>query len=242
MMRCVAVAVFVGLAGLVPAAALANNTAAAADANAEAALIKSAQLSAAVFAQAAGLQPVQINGARGELFSAPVQTSAGGGATGEVQLRARLQQYDAYLFTAPVLHFAPLSAKPGRGEAKQLRAALSRTLRARLEAATGWRAAQNPGPRVVQVRAALTQLQFAAPSASKHTRTTAIVAPGAMVQFVLEARDAATDEVLLHYRSRRPLPGGTFTGPAWHELDRLRLLMRSFAADTALNLGALLGR
>lgn len=150
-----------------------------------------------------------------------------------------LSRYNAYLLDKPKLHFVPLSGKPSRSEATRLSRAMARVLRPKLEQSLGWTEAQAAGPNVIRVSALVSNIEFSSPDVSSHTRTTALVSSSGMVVFTLEFRDSTTRELLARYGVRRPLPGGTYTGPSWHELDRARVVFRSFGIDLEPSLDAL---
>ena len=150
-----------------------------------------------------------------------------------------LDRYRAYLIESPKLHFRRLSAKPSRNDAARLSTHMANVIRRRLESAFGWSEADAPGPEVVRVRAQVSHIEFSSPDTSSHTRTTALVSRGSMVYFMLELQDSETSDPLVRYGVRRPLPGGTFTGPSWHELDRARLVFRHFGNDIIPNLQSL---
>ncbi len=150
-----------------------------------------------------------------------------------------LDRYRAYLIEPPKLHFRRLSAKPTRNDAVRLSHNMAKVIQRRLEAVFGWSEADGPGPEVVRVRAQVSNLEFSSPDSSSHTRTTALVSTGRLVYFMLELQDSETSDPLVRYGVRRPLPGGTFTGPSWHELDRARLVFRAFGIDIGPNLQSL---
>ena len=150
-----------------------------------------------------------------------------------------LSRYTAYLLEPPKLHFTPLSGRPNRTDAVRLSRSMARVIRPKLERTFGWKAVEEPGPEVIRIRALVSDIEFSSPDASAHTRTTAIVSSSGMVVFTLDFRDSTTKEPLARYAVRRPLPGGTFSGPYWHELDRARMVFRAFGGDLETSLGAL---
>jgi len=180
---------------------------------------------AASVALAQGLRPWIVAEASGALFVRPPRPS--------------LDAYRAYLLEPTRLHFVPLSGKPTRGQARNLSRAMSRRLASEVESAFRWERVEAPGPGVVRVRSLVSNIEFSSPDVSNFTRTTALVSSSGSVVFSLEFLDAITGETLVRYAVRRPLPGGTFSVPSWHELDRARLVFRRFAADVAPNLSAL---
>lgn len=173
----------------------------------------------------AGMRQWIVADASGSLFVKPPRPSLG--------------TYQRYLLDPPRLHFTPLSGKPSRRQAHSLSRVMGRRLSQEIEKAFGWEPAEHAGPGVIRVRSLVSNIAFSSPDASNFTRTTALVSSSGSVVFSLEFQDALSSESLVRYAVRRPLPGGTFTGPAWHELDRARLVFRRFAADIAPNLAAL---
>ncbi len=150
--------------------------------------------------------------------------------------RLQAERYRAYLLEPPLLHFRQLSAKPSRGEAIRLSRNLADVIRRRIEASFGWTEATEPGPEVVRIRVQASNIDFASPDSSSHSRTTALVSAGGLVYFMFEMQDSETRNPLLRFGVRRRLPGGTFNGPSWHELDRARQVFRAFGFDIGPNL------
>jgi hypothetical protein len=150
-----------------------------------------------------------------------------------------VDQYHAYVIETPLLHFRKLSGKPTRGESIRLSRVLADETRAGLERALGWREVAEPGPGIARVQVQASHINFSSPDSSSHTRTTALVSTGSLIYFMLEIQDSESRLPLLRYGIRRPLPGGTFTGPYWHEIDRARLAFRSFGRDMRPSLESL---
>jgi hypothetical protein len=141
----------------------------------------------------------------------------------------------------PALSYAPHSARPSPREAERLRAQLRTTLAQALAESLGWEVVADGEPgALLRVRSAISDLALAAPPASP-IRTTAYQAPSGHVGFVLECAGAAQGEPLLRFGERRPLPGGTFVGPPWIELQRTREAFRRFAEDAAAAIAELAG-
>lgn len=180
---------------------------------------------AAHVAGVVGMRQVRVPDASGMLFVRPPGLDTG--------------RYQAYLIEPPQLHFRKLSGKPSRGESIRLSRNLAKVTRAQLERSLGWSEAEAPGPGVVRVRVHASHINFSTPDTSSHTRTTALVTTGSLIYFMLEMQDSESEVSLVRYGVRRPLPGGTFTGPYWHELDRAQLAFRAFGFDIRPNLESL---
>lgn len=132
---------------------------------------------------------------------------------------------------APRIEYAPHSARPTDADAERLRGQLRQVLERALAEEPGWLpVAEGANHGVLRVRSAISDLDLRAPAVSS-IRTTAFQAPSGRVGFVLELEDAARGTPLLRFGERRPLPGGTFVGPPWTELQRTREAFRRFALD-----------
>jgi len=135
------------------------------------------------------------------------------------------------LVEPPRIEYAPHSARPTRRDEERLRETLRAMLVEALGHELGWEPvadAERAG--VLRVRSAISDLDLADPPVSP-VRTTAYQSPTGHVGFVLELEDAARGAPLLRFGERRPLPGGTFVGPPWTELQRAREAFRRFALD-----------
>ena len=141
----------------------------------------------------------------------------------------------------PVLDYAPHSARPSPRDEERLRVQLRATLGQVLAEVIGWDVVAADAPGVgLRVRSVISDLELAAPRVSA-IRTTAYQAPSGHVGFVLECTGAVRGEPRIRFAERRPLPGGTFVGPPWIELQRTREAFRRFALDAGAAIAELDG-
>jgi hypothetical protein len=138
----------------------------------------------------------------------------------------------------PRIEYAARSARPTGSDERRLREQLRTTLTQVFAEALGWQPAEAGAADLVRLRSQISDLELSAPPVSA-VRTTAFQAPSGSAGFVLELEDAARGVPLLRFAERRPLPGGTFVGPPWTELQRTREAFRRFALDARSALAGL---
>jgi hypothetical protein len=131
---------------------------------------------------------------------------------------------------APRIDYAARSARPGAADEQRLRHQLRAMLARTFEDALGWEVVDEGAEADVRARVVINGLELAAPPTSP-IRTTAFQSPTGRVGFALELEDAARGTPLFAFGERRPLPGGTFVGPPWTELQRTREAFRRFTRD-----------
>ncbi len=148
--------------------------------------------------------------------------------------------YRSLRVEVPALYFEDHTTPPIAQDQAMLKRGFQAVLIAQVTKAIGLPAGNARGPGVLRVRGEANDLELDR-ARSGNSRVTSIIQPSGNVFFVLELADDVTGEPLVRFAMRRPLPGGIYTGPWWPDLDRARLLFRTFAADAHENLAIVFG-
>jgi hypothetical protein len=144
--------------------------------------------------------------------------------------RPDLSTYRALRFERPALFYERSVTPPLVSDHSLLLRALDTAVRDQIAASIPLPETRASGASVLRVSSEVTQLEFDRAKAT-NSRVTSIIQPGHTATFVLQLSDDATGVPLVRIATRRPMPGGIFTGPWAPDIDRAVQLFRAFAKD-----------
>jgi hypothetical protein len=172
-------------------------------------------------------QPTLVNAPFGDLVEQWVDAP---GSLFVRRPRPDLGAYRALRFERPAIFYERSVAAPLASDHSFLTRALASAVRDELTLSIPLVETSQRGAGVLRVSAEVTELDFDR-SKSSNTRVTSIVEPGRTATFVLQLADDDSGTPLVRIATRRPMPGGIFTGPWSADVDRCVQLFRSFARD-----------
>jgi hypothetical protein len=144
--------------------------------------------------------------------------------------RPDLGAYHALRFERPTLFYERRVAAPLVADHSLLTRALASAVRDQVATSIPLPETSRAGAGVLRVSAEVIDLEFDRARAA-NSRVTSIIQPGHSATFVLQLSDDASGTPLVRIASRRPMPGGIYTGPWAPDIDRATQLFRAFAKD-----------
>jgi len=144
--------------------------------------------------------------------------------------RPDLGAYRAVRFERPTIFYGRAVTPPLVSDHSMLMRTLESVVRNQVGASLPLPVTSQAGDGVLRVSCEVIDLDFDR-ARSSNSRVTAIIQSGRTVTFVLQLSDDATGTPLVRMANRRPMPGGTFTGPWSPDLDRSNQLFQSFGRD-----------
>jgi hypothetical protein len=149
--------------------------------------------------------------------------------------RPDLGTYRAVRFERPALFYDRVVVAPLVSDHSLLIRALDGAVRDQVAISIPLPETREPGAGVLRINAEVVGLEFDRARAT-NSRVTSVIQPGRPATFVMQLTDDATGVPLVRFASRRPMPGGIFTGPWAPDIDRATQLFRSFAKDARSSL------
>ena len=144
--------------------------------------------------------------------------------------RPDLGAYRAVRLERPAVFYRRSLALPLQSSHAMLVRALDGVVREQIAVSISLPETREAGTGVLRVSSEVVNLDFDRARAA-NSRVTSIIEPGAAATFVLQLTDDATGTPLVRIATRRPMPGGIYTGPWAPDIDRSIQLFHAFAKD-----------